>query len=74
MDNQENSKQKLLEEIKQNETKIVEIIGNLEKEINILRDNILKKQMLLNEINTKLEEDNNWYILGGVKNGRKNKI
>ncbi len=59
MDNQENSKQKLLEEIKQNETKIVEIIGNLEKEINILRDNILKKQMLLNEINTKLEEDNN---------------
>lgn len=59
MDNQENSKQKLLEEIKQNETKIVEIIGNLEKEINILRENILKKQMLLNEINTKLEEDNN---------------
>ncbi|MGM9876756.1 MAG: hypothetical protein ACI310_05980 [Bacilli bacterium] len=59
MDNQENSKQKLLEEIKQNETKIVEIIGNLEKEINILRDNILKKEMLLNEINTKLEEDNN---------------
>ena len=59
MDNQENSKQKLLEKIKQNETKIVEIIGNLEKEINILRDNILKKQMLLNEINTKLEEDNN---------------
>lgn len=59
MANQENSKQKLLEEIKQNETKIVEIIGNLEKEINILRDNILKKQMLLNEINTKLEEDNN---------------
>ncbi len=59
MDNQENIKQKLLEEIKQNETKIVEIIGNLEKEINILRDNILKKQMLLNEINTKLEEDNN---------------
>lgn len=59
MDNQENSKQKLLEEIKQNETKIVEIIGNLEKEINILRDNILKKQMLLNEINTKLEEYNN---------------
>ena len=59
MDNQENSKQKLLEEIKQNENKIVEIIGNLEKEINILRDNILKKQMLLNEINTKLEEDNN---------------
>lgn len=44
MDNQENSKQKLLEEIKQNETKIVEIIGNLEKEINILRDNILKKK------------------------------
>lgn len=59
MDNQENSKQKLLEEIKQNETKIVEIIGNLEKEINILRDNILKKEMLLNEINTKLEEENN---------------
>ena len=59
MDNQENSKQKLLEEIKQNETKIVEIIGNLEKEINILRENLLKKQLLLNEINTKLEEDNN---------------
>lgn len=59
MDNLENSKQKLLEEIKQNETKIVEIIGNLEKEINILRDIILKKEMLLNEINTKLEEENN---------------
>lgn len=59
MDNQKNSKQKLLEEIRQNETKIIEIIGNLEKEINILRDNILKKEMLLNEINTKLEEENN---------------
>lgn len=62
MDNQENSKQKLLEEIRQNEKKIEEIIGNLEKEINILRDNILRKEMLLNEINTRLEEENNWYI------------
>lgn len=59
MVNQENNKQKLLEDIKQNETKIIEIIGNLEKEINNLRDNILKKEMLLNEINTKLEENNN---------------
>jgi len=59
MANQENNKQKLLEDIKQNETKIIEIIGNLENEINNLRDNILKKEMLLNEINTKLEENNN---------------
>lgn len=58
MDNLENSKNELLHEIKQNETKIIEIINNLEKEISSLRENILRKEMLLNELNAKLEEEN----------------
>lgn len=59
MDNQENNKYKLLEEVKQGELEIIEVLNNLEKEINDLRKDVLKKEMLLNEINTMSEEKNN---------------
>ena len=59
MDNQENNKYKLLEEVKQSELEIIEVLNNLEKEINDLRKDVLKKEMLLNEINTMSEGKNN---------------
>ncbi len=59
MDNQENNKYKLLEEVKQGELEIIEVLNNLEKEINDLRKDVLKKEMLLNEINTMSEGKNN---------------
>ncbi len=59
MDNQENNKYKLLEEVKQGELEIIEVLNNLEKEISDLRKDVLKKEMLLNEINTMSEEKNN---------------
>lgn len=59
MGNQENNKYKLLEEVKQGELEIIEVLNNLEKEINDLRKDVLKKEMLLNEINTMSEEKNN---------------
>ncbi len=59
MDNQENNKYKLLEEVKQGELEIIEVLNNLEKEISDLRKDVLKKEMLLNEINTMSEGKNN---------------
>lgn len=59
MDNQENNKYKLLEEVKQGELEIIEVLNNLEKEINDLRKDVLKKEMLLNEINIMSEGKNN---------------
>ena len=56
MNNQENNKKKLVKEIQQEENQMIDVINSLEKEISILRQSILKKEIILDELNTQLEE------------------
>ena len=45
------------EEISDNNKKMIELINNLEDEINSLKKEILKKEIILEELNKKIEEN-----------------
>ena len=56
MKSKKNCKLEIINQINQEQQKLVEVITNLEKEINELKLNIIKKEMLIDDLNTKLEE------------------
>jgi len=58
MDKQENSKEKILFEINEQKKKIEETIIKLEQEVNELKKNNLRKELLLQELINITEQSN----------------
>ena len=58
MDKQENSKEKILIEINEQKKKIEETIIKLEQEVNELKKNNLRKELLLQELINITEQSN----------------